>query len=143
MSESSDPFGTGSSPSADWYPDPSGNGGQRYWDGNAWTDHVRAPAPAAPQWQQQQPAINQYASPKSPILAIVLSILWLGAGHFYAGRTDALPIVFAVVNLFLWILTLMCLIGIIGWVPMVIFAAIDARRSAIDFNDRHGLATPT
>ena len=142
MSEPNDPLWTrGSAPKADWYPDPSGSGNQRYWDGSTWTDHVRPVA--APPAFAQQPAIHQHVSPKSPILAIVLSVLWLGAGHFYAGRTDALPIVFAVVNLFLWILTLMCLIGIIGWVPMVIFAAIDARRSAIDFNDRHGLATPT
>jgi Domain of unknown function (DUF4352)/Protein of unknown function (DUF2510)/Mid2 like cell wall stress sensor len=30
---------------AGWYPDPEGTGGQRYWDGFAWTEH-RAPAPA-------------------------------------------------------------------------------------------------
>ena len=23
-----------------WYPDPTGRADQRYWDGNAWTDHV-------------------------------------------------------------------------------------------------------
>ena len=142
MSDPNDPLWTGASnPKADWYPDPSGSGNQRYWNGNTWTDHVRplATATAFP----QQPTIHQHVSPKSPILAIVLSVLWLGAGHFYAGRTDALPIIFAVGNLFLWIVTLMCLIGVIPWVPLVIFAAIDARRSAIDFNDRHGLATPT
>jgi hypothetical protein len=139
MSESSDPFGTGSSsPRADWYPDPSGNGGQRYWDGNAWTDHVRAPAAQA--WQQQ-PAVNPYASAKSPLLAIVLSVLWLGAGHFYAGRTDSLPIVLAVLNGFLWLVTAFCLIGVIPWIPLVIFAAIDARKAAIEFNHRHGLQT--
>ena len=139
MSESSDPFGTGGSPpTADWYPDPSGNGGQRYWDGNAWTDHVRPPI--APAWQQQP--VYQHASPKSPILAIVLSVLWLGSGHFYAGRTDTLPIVLACVNAALWFLTFSCLIGIIPWIPLVIFAAIDARKAAIDFNNRHGLATP-
>lgn len=26
-----------------WYADPSGGGGERWWDGNAWTQHVRAP----------------------------------------------------------------------------------------------------
>lgn len=27
---------------AGWYPDPNGGGGQRYWDGSAWTGHVSA-----------------------------------------------------------------------------------------------------
>ena len=95
MSESNDPLWTGGSPpKADWYPDPSGGGGHRYWDGTAWTDHVQSPT--APTGPQQAVSRHQNASPKSPILAIVLSVLWLGAGHFYAGRTDALPIVFAV-----------------------------------------------
>jgi TM2 domain-containing membrane protein YozV len=138
MSEPSDPLGTGGpSPRADWYPDPNGSGGQRYWDGNAWTDHVRTPA--AQPWQQQP--VLQHASPKSPLLAIVLSVLWLGAGHFYAGRTDTLPIVFAVLNGFLWLVTAFCLIGVIPWIPLVIFAAVDARKAAIEFNHRHGLQT--
>jgi hypothetical protein len=134
----SDPsWGTGGAPPrADWYPDPNGTGGQRYWDGTQWTEHTRVPAPV-----YGGPPVTQ-ASAKSPILAVVLSVLWLGAGHFDAGRTDALPIVFAVVNGFLWLLTFMCLVGVIPWVPMVIFACIDARKSAIEFNRRHGLATP-
>jgi uncharacterized protein DUF2510 len=27
-------------PKADWYPDPSGRNGYRYWDGAEWTDQV-------------------------------------------------------------------------------------------------------
>lgn len=39
---------TGQQPAAGWYPDPSGAGGQRYWDGQQWID---TPNPAAPKPQ--------------------------------------------------------------------------------------------
>lgn len=35
---------TSVSPPANWYPDPDGSGGVRYWDGATWTTH-RAPPP--------------------------------------------------------------------------------------------------
>ncbi|WP_234306383.1 DUF2510 domain-containing protein, partial [Mycolicibacterium smegmatis] len=38
-------------PAAGWYPDPSGQPGQRYHDGRRWTQHfvpTPPPAPAAP-----------------------------------------------------------------------------------------------
>ncbi len=31
----------GPPPPAQWYPDPYGTGGERYWDGRTWTPHVR------------------------------------------------------------------------------------------------------
>jgi hypothetical protein len=34
-------------PDAGWYPDPAGSGGQRYWNGSGWTDHVTASLPEA------------------------------------------------------------------------------------------------
>lgn len=34
--------GTPQKPAADWYPDPSGTGQLRYWDGDQWTQDLRA-----------------------------------------------------------------------------------------------------
>jgi hypothetical protein len=153
--------GSTSSPDAGWYPDPGGSGNERYWDGTRWTDQTRAagshtapasfgqaaPAEPGPFFQQappqQQPPAYQgaYVSPKSPGLAIFLTILWLGAGHFYAGQSDAKPIVLLIANFVLWGLFVFCLVGILGWIPLVIWASIDARSAAIDFNRRHGLPT--
>lgn len=36
------PAGAATGTPAGWYPDPSGAGGQRYWDGRTWTDSTRA-----------------------------------------------------------------------------------------------------
>ena len=36
---------------ANWYPDPDGSGGLRYWDGSAWTAHQAPPPyPPGPSW---------------------------------------------------------------------------------------------
>jgi hypothetical protein len=40
---------------AGWYPDPDGTGGQRYWDGTAWTEH-QAPAQQQPPEPEPVPA---------------------------------------------------------------------------------------
>ena len=131
-----------STPTADWYTDPGGSGGERFWDGSQWTDRTRPAggytAPPAPQYAPQAPYQPAYVSPKSPAIAILLTVAWLGVGHFYAGRSDALPIVMAVLNIVFWSLTFL-LVGILFWIPAVIFMCIDANKAAKDFNRRHGL----
>jgi TM2 domain-containing membrane protein YozV len=155
----------GETPRADWYPDPGGSGGERYWDGERWTDQTRLgggftsppPSPSSAFGQPSPPYAPQpgpfqqpppYApavpvSAKSPAVAVLLTVLWLGAGHFYAGRSDVTAILLAVGNAVLWMLTLACFIGILGWVPLVIWGSIDAARSASEFNRRHNVARPT
>ncbi|MBE2320653.1 hypothetical protein DVA67_032130 [Solirubrobacter sp. CPCC 204708] len=96
-------------------------------------------APPAPPYAPQQTYQPTYVSPKSPAVAVLLTIAWLGAGHFYAGRSDALPIVMACLNVVLGGLTLACFVGILGWIPLVIWLSVDAANSAKDFNRRHGL----
>jgi hypothetical protein len=55
------------SPQAGWYPDPSGSGQQRYWDGSTWTDHYAPGVQQAPQYggYPQAPAYAQ--TPKQPV----------------------------------------------------------------------------
>jgi hypothetical protein len=46
---------------AGWYPDPDGSGGQRYWDGSAWTEHwsPATPEPAEPTAPAEPPGSEQ------------------------------------------------------------------------------------
>jgi uncharacterized protein YxjI len=45
-------------PPAGWYPDPSGSGASRWWDGQTWTEHLSQPAPA-----REQVAAQAVAAP--------------------------------------------------------------------------------
>jgi uncharacterized RDD family membrane protein YckC len=53
---------SGSSTPAGWYPDPSVPGQQRYWDGNAWTEHT-TPDPSAAPTAPPMPPAGGYAPP--------------------------------------------------------------------------------
>ncbi len=50
------------SQAAGWYPDPSGGGGQRYWDGATWTEHnfnLTPPLPTSPPAQPKKSAVGK------------------------------------------------------------------------------------
>jgi hypothetical protein len=49
---------------AGWYPDPQAEGQQRYWDGNAWTQHQ---APLVQQPQPEQPTEPAWTAPQQSV----------------------------------------------------------------------------
>ncbi|MDH4277685.1 MAG: phospholipid scramblase-related protein [Acidimicrobiia bacterium] len=58
---------TSSAPAPDWYPDPMGRHEYRYWDGNAWTDHVASHGRQSTDPVTSQPpktVIGQQTAPK-------------------------------------------------------------------------------
>lgn len=60
------PAGT---PPPGWYIDPMGGGGERYWDGIAWSEHFTRSGPPAPQPapQQMQPQAMPMGQPNANI----------------------------------------------------------------------------
>lgn len=95
---------------AAWYDDPAGSGGQRWWDGVAWSEHVRpSEAPVFPVVQTYQPVqpaqpyqqVQQYpsAQPYQPAQSVqpyqpVLPATSTGASAVYnpfQGQASAAP----------------------------------------------------
>lgn len=71
---------------AGWYPDPSNQTQQRYWDGQSWSEHTR---PAAPMPLPVVPAKKQTSAFRT-ILTILGVILVVGVGiSFFTPGTDS------------------------------------------------------
>jgi uncharacterized protein YxjI len=51
-----------------WYPDPAGSGGQRWWDGQGWSEHVQPPPPPPPPAQAAVPPPPGGPPPAGPSL---------------------------------------------------------------------------
>lgn len=114
--------------------------------------HGANPYPANPYPQQDQqgygygqhdprgyPArpIVVYA-PKSAGVAVLLSFLWLGAGHLYAGQT-AVGVVLLIVDFFLWLISF-TVIGLIVtipiWLILLPIAMITSANAVSSYNTR-------
>ena len=66
-------------PAAGWYPDPSGSGANRYWDGSRWTDAVAAAA-AVGQRRDPQGGVRGFLhTPVMKAVVVVLALLVLGS----------------------------------------------------------------
>ncbi len=105
------------------------------------TPGLPAPHGASPSAPTIQPTV--VVSMKTPGIAILLSLLWLGAGHLYAGRT-ATGLALVVAELFLFLLLMIPLIGWVlaplGWLGLFIFAAISSSNAVKKHNARLGVA---
>ncbi len=130
----------GPSAPAGWYAD--GHGGQRYWDGRAWTSHA-APAPGA----AMVPAAHGYGvtpyaqqmtvAPKSPALAALATFFIVGLGQLLNGEVGKGIMFFCAA----FVSGLLCLV-LIGFIllPVVwIWAIADAYSGAQRWNARHGI----
>lgn len=126
----SDP-GTGPLPHAGWYP--SGNGWQRYWDGQQWTDH-QAPMPVAGQMQ----AVQQGGPPSSNDNSLAI-LAHLGGAFFsiivplaiYLAKRDESPYLrhhsaealnFQITVLLAFIVSAMLIFVLIGFLLIPIIA---------------------
>lgn len=71
---------------AGWYPDPSNQTQQRYWDGQAWSEHTQ---PAAPMPPPGVPAKKEKSAFRT-VLTVLGVILVIGVGiSFFTSETDS------------------------------------------------------
>jgi TM2 domain-containing membrane protein YozV len=139
-----------SHPPAGWYPV---GDSERYWDGLAWTDQVRAPAAQTPghpaqQWPAPQPhtwATNShpvppgYVAPKSPGLSLLASFFIPGLGSIINGDVGKGLVI--MLGYFVSCLLVIILVGILGVVGFWVWGLVDAYQGARLWNARHGLVS--
>jgi len=80
-------------------------------------------------------------SAKSPGIAVLLSVLWLGAGHLYVGQIG-LGIGLMVFDFLLFLLSLTgvgLFISIAAWLISFVIIATRVSKAANDFNQRNGI----
>lgn len=151
-----------SHPPAGWYPV---GDSERYWDGQAWTDQVRAPAPPIsgqppavdvhgfrhqahpvqqwpppppPNWlTSPNPVHYGSVTPKSPGLSMLASFFVPGLGSIING--DVARGLGIMIGYFVSCLLVIIIIGIFGVVGFWVWGLVDAYQGARLWNARHGI----
>jgi TM2 domain-containing membrane protein YozV len=140
-----------------WYP---AGEGERYWDGRAWTPHVRPPmAPpvaardahglphqvSGASWPPpgsgpapvNAPVYITQVAPKSPALSALASFFLPGLGSMING--DVAKGIGILVGYFIsWVLVIV-LVGIVGVFGFWVWGMVDAAEGARRWNARHGI----
>ncbi|MEA2420043.1 MAG: uncharacterized protein QOE60_2249 [Thermoleophilaceae bacterium] len=87
-----DPFGRPDPPTAaapGWYPDPSGSGSHRYWDGTRWTDALSsAIPPAGPHNARDDSRSWALAAHLSALLCLIVGFPFVGPLVVYLVKKD-------------------------------------------------------
>jgi TM2 domain-containing membrane protein YozV len=101
---------------------------------------VPTPAPYPPHPPYTAPPLHVVPA-KSPGLGVLLSFLWLGAGHLYIGKIG-LGVGLIVFDFFLVLLSIIPFIWVLTfpiWLITFIFVAINVSNEAKAFNHRNGI----
>ena len=123
---------------AGWHPDPSGSGGQRYWDGTAWTEHT-APLQAPGGYGSggiQQPALAEGVRVNTvwawliallPLLSLLSFLVWNIRAYLEASLHAATDPGAATAALFTPGYALALLIALVVYAGSIVCAVLDHR----------------
>lgn len=127
-----------------WYPDPHG-AGLRWWDGQAWTEHLSAPALPGPEPTMSSRLVPQQAgypypmqvAPKNPGISLLASFFIPGLGSMIngdAGKGVGILLGYVVAVFFSFIL-----IGLPFLIGFWVWGMVDGYQGARTWNLRHGI----
>lgn len=102
---------------------------------------IRCGAPAPAPMLPVRPVLIAQAGPKTPGIAVLLSLLWFGAGHLYANRS-ATGVVLMIVDLVILGIAMTgvgLVVAIPVWVLMAPIVMVLSANATHDYNRRNGL----